>query len=741
MDSLDPDFVGREEELTQLAGLLRHARLITVTGPGGVGKTSVALRATSQASDRYPDGAWVVQLSGLSDPELLPNTVASALGLPEDTRSPLDAVLDHLGDRQMLLVFDTCEHLIDACANLAEAIIARAGNVTILATSRQPLDIAGEHTYPVQPLPLPDAVALFRLRARLVVPGFEVGDDNRRVVTGICKRLDGIPLAIVLVAVRLRDLPVWELAQMVDSHFAMQVPADGPPVPRHQTLRTAIEWSYHLCSPLEQALWQRLSLFADWFDLEAVEEVCAESEPERAEALQAMYDLIDKSVVLRESPSSARYRLLDTIREFGAERLLASGDSDRWRRRHFARYLRLARGFRDHFASDEQMGRYHGLRDEHPNIRAALEYTLAGLDSSRGPEPSAGSALLATINDLALAGMDLVNSLALYWMISSRQREGGYWLGKGLEYFRSQSTERAATLVTRGLLRSFEGYADGSIEDCQEAIAIASLPSIDGPDLVARAYLHMQLSLTFAGRHDEAEAAGNEARTRLTACGDRVGLLMLDTQMGHLYQLMGQLDKALETAAHGLELLGEGSRERWLQSYLYIVSSFALFQIPGREAECAAYASQALVTKNELGDAAGIAYAMETLAWLATRAERHTRTAWLIGAADPQWKLLGSRFGGTAIMEQIHQGSIAAATAALGAQRYRSLFDLGASLPVDDVVAAAVVDADELPSLLASFPLAAAAPPVRRPCRRVLTPFASDGSFRCLPWDDRVAVA
>jgi non-specific serine/threonine protein kinase len=704
MDSLDPDFVGREEELTQLAELLLHARLITVTGPGGVGKTSVALQATSQASEHYPDGAWIVQLSGLSDPELLPNTVASALGLAEqDARSPLDAVLDHLSDRRMLLVFDTCEHLIDACASLAEAIIQRASSVTILATSRQPLDIPGEHTYPVQPLPLPDAVALFRLRARLIVPGFEVGDDNRRVVSGICQRLDGIPLAIVLVAGRLRDLPVWELAQMVDSHFAMQVPADGTPIPRHQMLRTAIEWSYHLCSPLEQALWQRLSLFADWFDLEAIEEVCAESEPERVEALQAVYDLVDKSVVLRESPSSARYRLLDTIREYGAERLTASGDADRWRDRHFGRYLRLAQGFRDHFASDEQMRRYHILRDEHSNIRAALEYTLGGVDGLGGAsgrtEPTGAPGSVATANDLALAGMDLVNSLALYWMISGRLREGGYWLGKALDYFRDGSTERAATLVTRGLLRSFQGHADGSVEDCREAIAIASLPSADAPNLVARAYLHMQLSLTFAGRHDEADASGNEARARLTACGDRVGLLMLDTQMGHLYQLTGQLDKALETTAHGLSLLGPGSRERWLQSYLYIVSSFALFQMPGREADCADYASQALATKTELGDAAGIGYAMETLAWLATRAGRFTRTAWLLGGADPHWQLVGSRFGGTALLEQIHQASIEAATSALGPERFRSLFDQAAALPVDDVVAAAVADADDLPGL------------------------------------------
>jgi non-specific serine/threonine protein kinase len=433
-----------------------------------------------------------------------------------------------------------------------------------------------------------DAVELFAQRAASVLPDFTVTAANRADVVRLCRRLDGLPLAIELAAVRLRALPLAELADHLETGYSVLGVTRRGGAPRHQTLRTAIDWSYHLCSPLEQALWQRLSLFADWFDLEAVEEVCAESDPERTEALQALYDLVDKSVVLRESPSSARYRLLDTIREYGAERLAASGDADRWQRRHFTRYLRLAQGFRDHFAGDEQMDRYHVLRDEHPNLRAALEYTFGGLDAGRSPEPAGGSGPVATVSDLALAGTDLVNSLALYWMISGRLREGGYWLGKALGYFRAESTERAATLVTRGLLRSFQGYVDGSVDDCQEAIAIASLPSVEAPSLVARAYLHMQLSLTFAGQHAEANAAGEQARARLTACGDRVGLLMLDTQMGHLYQLTGQLDKALETTAHGLDLLGPGSRERWLQSYLYIVSSFALFQMPGREADCAA---------------------------------------------------------------------------------------------------------------------------------------------------------
>jgi non-specific serine/threonine protein kinase len=651
----------------------------------------VALRAASEAVDGYGEGVWVVELSGLHDPVLLPNTVASALDIPEQAgASPLQAVLDHLRDLRMLLILDTCEHLIDACAGLTEAILREAPGVTVLATSRQPLDVAGEHTYPIEPLPLPDAVAMFAARASQAVPGFSLEETGLAHVTRLCRRLDCIPLAIELAAVQLRRLTPSELLQRLDRHFAALTSGDhgdsGGVAPRHQTLRRAIEWSYDLCSPLEQDLWARLSLFAGYFNLAAVEEVCAESDPERAEVLPALYGLVDKSVVLRESPSSDRYRLLDTIREFGTERLAASGpaQNSRWQHRYFRRYLRLASGFRDSFASDEQMARYHALRDEHPNIRAALEYTL-GAD---------GPGDLAAADGRAQAGVDLVNALALYWMISGRLLEGGYWLGKVLAAFRDPSVERAATLATRGLLRSFQGLAEESIADCQEAISIASASG--EPGIAARGYLHMNLSMTFSGLHAEALSTGLEAQQRLTACGDRVGLLMLACQMGHLHQLTGQLDAALSTCSDGLALLGPGSCERWLQSYLYLVSSLALFQMPSRERDCAAYASQGLGMKAELGDIAGIAYAMEILGWLAARAGRFTRCAWLLGAADPLWRRVGSRFGGTALMELVHQQAREASAAAIGAFAFDSLWQAGAALPVEDVVTAAVADADNL---------------------------------------------
>ena len=675
------DFVGREAELLHLAKLFGNARLVTVIGPGGVGKTSVSLRAAADATGYYPDGVWIVELSGLRDPELLPNTIASRLGLPEqDARQQVDAVLDHLRDRHMLLILDTCEHLIDACAGLIEAILREAPRVTLLATSRQPLDVSGEHTFAVNPLPPHDAIELFTRRAHGAKPGFQLTDATRPAVAGICQRLDGIPLAIELAAVQLRRYSLPDLASRLDSHFAMNAQSEGGSIPRHQTIRRAIEWSYDLCSPLERSLWQRLSVFAGWVDLEAIEEVCAESDPERAEILGALISLVDKSVVLRQPLSDDRYRLLDTIREFGAEQLAASGDEARWRGRHFGRYLRLAEGFRDNFASDEQMERYHALDDEHSNIQVALAYTL---DSPAGD------------SDLVQAGARLVSALAFYWMISGLLREGGYWLGKALARFPGRGPERGLALVTRGLLRSFAGDLTGSIADCREAISIAE--EIGDPWISARGYLHMNLSLTFSGDHEESAFAGAEARRRLTENDDRVGLLMLFTQMGHLHQLAGRLDEAVATANEGLALIGKESAERWLQSYLLIVSSFALFQMPGREADCATHATQALCTKSELGDIAGTAYALEILGWLAIRAGRAARCAWLLGAADPLWTRVGSRFGGTALMEDVHQQCIGAALEALGAARFQQLWDLGASLLVDDVVSRAVADADELP--------------------------------------------
>jgi predicted ATPase/DNA-binding CsgD family transcriptional regulator len=341
-------FVGRQNELAELAGLLRTARLVTVTGPGGVGKTRVALRAATAAAEDFPDGTCLVELSGLHDPELLASTVASCLGRPEaESRSQLDAIIDYLRGQRMLLILDTCEHLIDACAMLADVLL-RATQVTVLATSRQTLDVPGEHTCAIPPLPISagpisagpistgpvsagpvwgqgDAVGLFAQCAAAVVPGFAVTDANRADVIRLCQRLDGLPLAIELATVRLRAIPLGQLAERLQDRFRLLTGGRRAALPHHQTMRAATEWSYDLCSPAEQLLWARLSVFAGSFDVEAVEQVCAGEPLDRKDVLSTLIGLVDKSVVLRVDDGGTRYLLLDTIREFGAEKLAAPG--------------------------------------------------------------------------------------------------------------------------------------------------------------------------------------------------------------------------------------------------------------------------------------------------------------------------------------------------------------------------------------------------------------------------------
>jgi non-specific serine/threonine protein kinase len=442
-------FVGRRAELAQLTGLLQTARLVTVTGPGGVGKTRVAFRAAALAAGRYPDGVRLVELSGLRDAELLPRNVAAGLGLPQSD-SQLDAVLDSLHERQLLLILDTCEHLLDACAMFADAVLRACPGVTVLATSRQPLDVPGEHSCPVPPLPVPDspksasrapssrgpaedesgdAVELFAQRAAAAVPGFAVTAGNRAVVIRVCRRLDGIPLAIELAAVRLRALPLEQLAERLESRFRVLGGGRRSGLPRHQTLRTAIEWSHDLCTPAERALWARLSVFAGAFDVAAAEDVCADASLVREDVVEALVGLVDKSVLLREDDGGTRYRLLDTLREFGGEQLAASGGEPEFQARHVTRYLAMAEHFGNHVFDDDQLGRYRAVRREHADIRAAIQYALAlpGGDGEAARLVTAMGATGACPTRGRRAGTGWTKSLTPSWAGRSRSPGNQSW--------------------------------------------------------------------------------------------------------------------------------------------------------------------------------------------------------------------------------------------------------------------------------------------------------------------------
>ena len=403
-------FVGRQRELAELSSLLSSARLVTVTGPGGVGKTRLALRAAAALAGSFTDGVCLTELSSLRDAELLPHTVATALGLSESgVGNRIDAIAEYLRDRSLLLILDTCEHLVDACAMFAEVLLRAAAEVTVLATSRQPLDVPGEHTFAVGVLDCEEAVELFAQRAATVIPGFAVTEASRPAVAALCQRLDGVPLALELATVRLRALSLEQLSERLEDRFRLLTGGRRAALPHHQTLRTATEWSYDLCTPAEQLLWARLSVFAGSFSIAAAEAVSADPGLPAGDVLATLIGLVDKSVVLRVEEGDlgvTRYRLLDTIREFGAEKLADAGPAALTgvQQRYLDHFVAMAEDFGDHFA-DDQLADYRALRASHADLRAAVELSLATPDRDG-------------------AAARLVTALYGYWHIAGLPREG-----------------------------------------------------------------------------------------------------------------------------------------------------------------------------------------------------------------------------------------------------------------------------------------------------------------------------
>jgi predicted ATPase/DNA-binding CsgD family transcriptional regulator len=694
------DFIGRAAELCRVETLLRGNRLVTLVGPGGVGKTRVARRATEQAAAGYRDGICFVPLSALRDDKLLPHTVARELGLPEQSRgSQLDAVLTHLRDQSLLLVLDTCEHIIDACALFAEAVITETRDVTVLATSREPLDVTGESCYILPRLGLPgddtpaqgttDAIELFALRAAAVVPGFTVTDANRPDVVRLCRRLDGMPLAIELAAVRLRGLSLKELADRIDQRLDRRLTiltggGEGGDT-RHRTLRHAIGWSYDLCTPAEQALWARLSVFAGGFSVEAAEEVCSGGELSAGHIFDTVIRLVDKSVISRDDTSTAqptRYKMLDTIREFGAEELAKSGGEAEVRNRFITRYLSMARYFGEHVVDDDQLFRFRELQREHANLGAALGYTLDAADGDRYRD-----------------GAELAIALYGYWHMAGLLREGKYWLDKVLERFPDpSSSERGWALVVRGYLGAMQGEASEAVADATAGTKIGERRG--DPKLVGRGYTYLTLALTIADRYEEARAAGAQAEQRLQRLNDRAGLRILDVHLAHVSQLDRDFDGALRYAEQVTSRFGESSetgeiKERWAQGWAYAISAMAMYWDPAKHDETVQTTSKALLAKHELGDVMGMAYCLEIHGWLAARAERHVRAAWLLGAADPLWQRAGGRLGGTAALLKVHEEAMAKARGGFAGKRFDAVFAEAGRHPVEQLVAFAVSDADE----------------------------------------------
>jgi predicted ATPase/DNA-binding SARP family transcriptional activator len=405
-------FVGRDEARRDVEKLLAGSRLVTLVGPGGVGKTRLATRVAGEMVGRHPDGVWLVELASLADAALLAQHVLAALGAPEKAGAPaLDLLRTHVAERQLLVVLDNCEHLSAACAGLVRDLLGVAPGLVVLATSREPLGVPGESLWPVPPLTLPppgdrdlrasEAVRLFVERATAVDPHFSLAGDTGAAVAEICRRLDGVPLAIELAAARVRTMSVLEITDRLRDRFRLLVGRDPTAPDRHHTLRAAIDWSYEALSPAEQALFRTISVFAGGFTLDAAEAV-----GDGPEVLDDLATLVDKSLVLADrSGPATRYRLLETLRQYGAERLAAAGERTAVRARHLAWACTLAEEAGARLDGPEQGQWLERLRAEEDNLRVALDW--------------------ATDHPSGDHGLRAAGALWQFWQVRGHHEEGG----------------------------------------------------------------------------------------------------------------------------------------------------------------------------------------------------------------------------------------------------------------------------------------------------------------------------
>ncbi|MFG2626070.1 ATP-binding protein [Streptomyces sp. NPDC048473] len=663
-------FVGREDELTDLGQLLNESRLVTVVGVGGVGKTRCATKIATLMEKRYCDGVWMAELSAIHDPGLLEHALVDALGLTDHTsRPPRTTLLEHLAGCQLLLVIDGFEHLVDACAELVRELLRRAPQLRVLAAGRLPLELDGELTFPLAPMTDEDAMLLFAERAAAVRPEFRLTDHNRATARELCRRLDGIPLALELAAGRLRALSTEQVLQRLDDRFRLLTGSSRSAPARHQTLRTAIGWSHELCAPEQRLLWARLSVFAGQFDLEAVEYICSGVDLPAESVLDVLSGLLTQSVVVREdSPAGTRYRMLDTVREYGAEWLAATGDTDRLRRRHRDWFLGLATWCELDWFSPRQGEVAARVESELPNLRQAMECSLE----------SPGEAHLAQY---------LAGTLWFLWVGCGRLSEGRHWLDHVLEEETPYDSSRLKALWVLGHVAVLQGDPVGAISALQECRDEADRAD----DSTALAYAVHRMGCLALVTDDmvRAQELLDDALGRYRELGElNSNVLMAQIELAMAVGFHGDLDGAAAICEEVQEIC-EDHGERWALSYALYVLAFAALQ-RGRPARARELLGKSLAIGHAFHDLLGSVLVLELLALVTAVEGDAAEAAVLQGAADRIWPSVGLPLFGSAYYGQPRARCEELARRELGDGPYESALRAGGRLDLDAAVARAL---------------------------------------------------
>ncbi|MDQ7859158.1 MAG: tetratricopeptide repeat protein [Armatimonadota bacterium] len=649
-------FVGREREMARVRELVGRTPLLTLTGPGGGGKTRLALQVAADLIDAFRDGVWLVELASISDGAVVPHAVSAALGAREVPGRPLEvSLVDYLRSRELLLVLDECEHLLDSCARLAEGLLRQCPGLRVLATSREPLHIAGETALVVGPLAVPEAgragageiaraeaVRLFVDRATAAAPGFVLTDANARWVAEICRRLDGIPLAIELAAARLKMLPVEAIADRLGDRFRLLAGGARTALPRQQTLRATIEWSHALLADRERLLFRRLAVFAGGFTLEAAEAVCAGPDLPAIEVLDLLSRLVDKSLVLGPTPRApgpARFAMLESIREYAAEALLAAAEVAEVRRRHLGYFLGLAEQAEPLLRTGAQLVWFERLDPERENLRAAVAW------GREAPDAHDDVARLACV-------------LWWFWMVRGNASEGREMLAAAIAL--TPATEGGR--VARGRAISGAGLLAWRQRDYAAAAALAEQGAAvseqaGDPTGLAAALNVLALVARDRGDLDRAEPLHRRSLELWRREGNRWGEALALQNLGYIAHRRGDYDGAQRCCDASLaifRMLGD----RWgVATVLYILGRVALRR--GDDDRARALNEEALALFKEIGNHELFAFTTGNLGYLAVRRGEYGRAAALLAEALAAFREAGDRRGVADVLAA--QGQMAAA--------------------------------------------------------------------------------
>ncbi|MER7444946.1 AfsR/SARP family transcriptional regulator [Micromonospora avicenniae] len=744
-------FVGRETAVGRVGDLLLASRLVTLTGPGGAGKTRLAIESARAGAHRFPDGVWLIELASVIDPAEVPQALLSLLGLreqaliaarrsrlsPGEAAEPTARLIDALASRRALLVLDNCEHLLDAVAELADRLLGACPDLRVLATSREPLNITGEALHPVEPLALPPSgadpvtalaypsVRLFADRAAAARPDFAVDAATVASVVGICRSLDGLPLAIELAAARLRSMTADQVAGRLDDRFRLLTGGSRTALPRHQTLRAVVDWSWELLDPAERALWRRLAVFTGGVSAETVERVCAGGELARAEVFDRLSALVEKSLVLAVGEGEPRYRMLETIREYGLERLAEAGEADELRRAHAAEFLTVAERADTHLRGPEQLSWLRRLQTEYDNLHAALRWVIAAGEAETAVRLTAALSWYWWLRGQRTEGADLAREvlalaerspdplpaapLASVYAVGSMNLLAGYaaldearvWMQRAAAH--ADPTSKDVMLRLAGpMSRTFDqAHGQESLSDLRTIFA-------DPDPWVAAAarLMHGHWRLNSGSAVDDVAADFRRALELFRTAGDRWGLSTSRVALSELATRAGEWSVAidhLQEALHDIEELG--SREDLPQIRAQLATLF--WQVGDRD-RASTMLDEAYAEAERLGadePRAGVAFTWSAL--LRDADDWAQAARWAEYAADvvgrrhvaPQWRAMVA----TAL------GHLSAATGDLPAARAKldQALDMAIESTDAPVVAMVLVGYADL-ALRADRPAAAA---------------------------------